>query len=127
MGVDGTLCASRLTLSEALRCSERTVSRHVRKLEVLNAIVILKVGTANVYCLDPSDVWKSFNDAKPYAAFTTKTLIGKTENRISKRRLSTLVGSGDAARESQAVPSDIEEDVEEMLRVAPSRSEGAEQ
>lgn len=91
MGPDGTLCASRTTLAEALGIGERTVSRHVASLEKLGAIVVLKVGTANVYCLNPAEVWKSFANSKPYAAFTTKTLVGKSENPYVKRRLATLL------------------------------------
>ena len=83
MGPDGTLCASRATLAEALGIGERTVSRHVASLEKLGAIVVLKVGTANVYCLNPAEVWKSFANSKPYAAFTTKTLVGKSENLLN--------------------------------------------
>lgn len=91
MGPDGTLCASRTTIAEALGIGERTVSRHVKTLEKSGAIVVLKVGTANVYCLNPAEVWKSFDNAKPYAAFRTKTLVGKTENPFVKRRLATLL------------------------------------
>jgi DNA-binding transcriptional ArsR family regulator len=91
MGPDGTLCASRGTLAEALGVGERTVSRHVASLEKIGAIVVLKVGTANVYCLNPAEVWKSFANSKPYAAFSTKTLVGKTENPYVKRRLATLL------------------------------------
>lgn len=91
MGPDGTLCASRTTLAEALGVGERTVSRHVASLEKMGAIVVLKVGTANVYCLNPAEVWKSFANSKPYAAFSTKTLVGKSENPFVKRRLATLL------------------------------------
>lgn len=92
MGPDGTLCASRQTLAEALEMGERTISRHFKKLEELNAVVVLKVGSANVYALNPAEVWKSFDNAKTYAAFNTKTLVGKAENPFVKRRLATLMG-----------------------------------
>ena len=91
MGPDGTLCASRTTIAEALGIGERTVSRHVKTLEKSGVIVVLKVGTANVYCLNPAEVWKSFDNAKPYAAFRTHTLVGKSENPFVKRRLATLL------------------------------------
>lgn len=92
MGPDGTLCVSRATLAEALEISDKTVSRHVKMLSDLNAIIVLKIGNANVYCLDPKEVWKSFDNAKPYAAFNTKTLVGKSENPFVKKRLATLLG-----------------------------------
>lgn len=92
MGPDGTVCVSRLTLSEALEISEKTISRHVKMLSDKGAITVLKIGNANVYCLDPREVWKSFDNAKPYAAFNTKTLVGKSENPFVKKRLATLLG-----------------------------------
>lgn len=91
MGPDATLAASRTTLAEALGVSERTVSRYVKTLEDLGAIVVLKMGTANVYALNPEEVWKSFDNAKPWAAFNTRTLVSKTENPFIKRRLTTLL------------------------------------
>lgn len=90
-GPDGTLCVSRQTLAEALEIGERTVSRHIKTLEKEAAIIVLKVGTANVYALNPAEVWKSFGNAKPFAAFNTRTLVGKTENPFVKRRLATLL------------------------------------
>lgn len=92
MGPDGSICASRPTIAEALGMGTRTVSRHVKTLEKLNAIYVLKLGTANVYCLDPREVWKSFDNAKSYAAFNTKTLVGKSENPFVKKRLATVLG-----------------------------------
>lgn len=115
MGPDGTLCASRATLAEALSMGERTVSRHVKTLENLGAIVVLKVGTANVYCLNPDEVWKSFDNAKPYAAFNTRTLVGKTENPFVKRRLATLLNG--KLPEQRNWLDEIDEDVEESLKV----------
>lgn len=91
MGPDGTVSASRTVLAEALDMSERTVSRHVKTLEKLKAVIVLKIGTANVYCLNPAEVWKSFDTAKPYAAFRTKTLVGKKENPFVKKRLTTIL------------------------------------
>lgn len=91
MGPDGTLCASRKTIAEALDITERTVSRHVRTLEQMHSLIVLKLGTANVYCMDPAEVWKSFDEAKPYAAFNTRTLVGKSENPFVKKRLAVLM------------------------------------
>lgn len=116
MGPDGTLCASRETLSEALDMGKRTVSRHVKTLENLGVIIILKIGTANVYCLNPDEVWKSFDNAKPYAAFNTRTLVGKTENPFVKRRLATLLNG--KAPEQKDWLDEIGEDVDEALKVS---------
>lgn len=112
IGPDGTLCISRPTLAEALDIGERTVSRHVKTLEKLEAVFILKMGSANVYCLDPNEVWKSFDTAKPYAAFNTKTLVGKKENPFTKKRLTTILNG--------KIPeqTDMFENPEEALQVA---------
>ena len=91
MGPDGTLAASRRTLAEALEIGERTVSRHVQTLVEMKSIIVLKMGTANVYCMDPAEVWKSYNNAKPYAAFNTRTLVSKSENPFVRRRLAVLL------------------------------------
>lgn len=114
MGPDGTICASRATLAEALEISEKTVSRHAKSLVDKGAIVILKVGTANVYCLDPKEVWKSFDNAKPYAAFNTKTLVSKAENPFIKKRLAVLLNGQQEEQDNRAaVPND--DDVAEFL------------
>jgi DNA-binding transcriptional ArsR family regulator len=91
MGPDGSISASRTTLAQALDVGERTVSRHVKSLEDLGAIIVLKNGTTNVYCLNPAEVWKSFDNAKPYAAFNTRTLVSKSENPFVKKRLAVLL------------------------------------
>lgn len=116
MGPDGTIAASRLTLAEALEVSEKTISRQTRALEAMGAIVILKMGNANVYCLNDAEVWKSFDNAKPYAAFRTRTLVGKTENPYVKRRLATLLNG--RKPEQKDWLDDIDEDVETSIRMA---------
>lgn len=112
MSPDGTLVASRKTLSDTLGVSEKTISRHVKTLEDLGAIIVLKMGNANVYCLNPDEVWKSFDNAKPYAAFNTKALVGKTENPYVKRRLATLLSGKLPAQKDWL--DDIEDDVESI-------------
>lgn len=116
MGPDGTLCASRQTLAEALNVSEKTVSRHARLLEKMEAIVILKLGNANVYCLDSNEVWKSFDNAKPYAPFNTRTLVGKSENPFVKKRLATILGGKVPAQKDWI--DEIDEDPAEHIKIA---------
>ena len=115
MGPDGTISASRPTLAEALEMGTRTISRHIKVLEKEKAIFVLKLGTANVYCLDPREVWKSFDNAKPYAAFNTKALVGKTENPFAKKRLTTVL-EGKLPEQKDWV-DELDEDVEAALKV----------
>lgn len=116
IGPDGAVCASRKTLAEALKYSEKTISRHTKTLEKEGAIVILKLGTANVYCLNPGEVWKSFSEAKSHAAFNTKTLVSKSENPFVKKRLATLVGKDEGTVKEEDF--ELYEDVDKMLQVA---------
>lgn len=116
MGPDGTIAASRVTLAEALDVSEKTISRQTKALEKMGAIVILKMGNANVYCLNDAEVWKSFDNAKPYAAFRTRTLVGKSENPYVKRRLATLL-SGKLPEQKDWL-DELDEDPAEHIGVA---------
>lgn len=116
MGPDGTISVSRQTMADIFNVSEKTITRHTKALEEMGAIVILKIGNANVYCLDPNEVWKSFDNAKPYAAFNTRTLVGKSENPFVKRRLATLLDG--KAPEQKDWLDDIDEDVEASIQVA---------
>ena len=118
MGPDGTICVSRQTLAEALDVAEKTISRHAKRLEELKALIILKVGNANVYCLNDEEVWKSFDNAKPYAAFRTRTLVGKSENPYVKRRLATLLNGRVPEQKDWLDDVDVEEDVEAAIKVA---------
>lgn len=118
MGPDGTIAASRQTLAEALDVSEKTISRQTKALENQGAIVILKMGNANVYCLNDAEVWKSFDNAKPYAAFKTRTLVGKSENPYVKRRLTTLLNGRLPEQKDWLDDVDVQEDVEAAIKVA---------
>lgn len=118
MGPDGTIAASRQTLAEALEVSEKTISRQTKALESQGAIVILKMGNANVYCLNDAEVWKSFDNAKPYAAFRTRTLVGKSENPYVKRRLATLLNGKVPEQKDWLDDVDVDEDIEAAIRVA---------
>lgn len=118
MGPDGTICVSRLTLAEALDVTEKTISRHARKLEQLKALIILKVGNANVYCLNDEEVWKSFDNAKPYAAFRTRTLVGKTENPFVKRRLATLLNGKAPEQKDMFLETEEDDNPDEFIGVA---------
>ena len=91
----------------------------VAETEAVSHIVnVIKVGNANVYCLDPKEVWKSFDNAKPYAAFNTKTLVGKTENPYVKRRLATLLNGEAPEQKDWLNDLDVEEDVEASIQMA---------
>ena len=55
-------------LAEEFQVHERTVRRAVKWLEERQHIVVVKVGTANAYVLDPTDLWKNLDQYKGYCA-----------------------------------------------------------
>jgi DNA-binding transcriptional regulator YhcF (GntR family) len=91
----GAVVVSQDVLAEALDVHERTIRRITKKLEDDGAIVRIKVGTGvYAYALDPSEVWRSWDDKKAHAAFTTKTLVRKAdrENGQVRRKLKVMMG-----------------------------------
>lgn len=96
--VDGTcgvvVCSQEVMASE-LGVHKRTIIRLTADLVKLGAIVRIRVGTGTyAYALDPTEVWKSWNDRKDTAAFYTKTLVRTSdrENGQVKRRLKVMMG-----------------------------------
>ena len=51
----------------------------------------MKIGTANAYVLDPTDLWKNHDRYKGYCAFNAKTLASKAQNAMLKQRLSHMM------------------------------------
>jgi DNA-binding GntR family transcriptional regulator len=89
----GAVVVSQELLAEELGVHERTIRRATAWLDEQNIIGRIKLGGAAVYayCLDPEEVWKSFDDAKDYAAFRTKTLARKRDNGDIKRKLKVML------------------------------------
>jgi len=89
----GAVVASQELLAEELGVSDRTIRRLSKVLEEEGAIIRLKLGAGSIYayCLDPEEVWKSWNTTKKYAAFNTKTLARKQDNGDVKRRLMVML------------------------------------
>ena len=59
--------------------TSRTIRNWVKYLEGMGALVKIPVtGRVCAYALNPHEVWKGYDNAKPYAAFVTKTLVNKT-------------------------------------------------
>ena len=94
-GVCGAVVVSQDVLADALEVHVRTIKRLTKALEDEGAIVRIRVGTGvYAYALDPTEVWKSWDDKKPHAAFTTRTLVRKQdrENSTVKRKLKVMIG-----------------------------------
>lgn len=89
-GHDNAVVCTYETLSEELELHERTIRRAVRDLEKNKHIVVLKLGTANVYVLNPEEIWKTYEDHKRFCGFRARTLVSKRHNPDMKRRLTVM-------------------------------------
>ena len=89
----GAVVASQELLAEELKVSTRTIRRLSKTLEEEGAVIRIRLGAGSIYayCLDPEEVWKSWNTSKDYAAFTTKTLARKKDNGDIKRNLMIML------------------------------------
>ena len=98
----GAVVASQELLAEELGVSTRTIRRLSKALEEEGAIIRIRLGAGSIYayCLDPSEVWKSWDTSKKNAAFNTKTLARQKDNGDIKRRLMVMLKDNK--------PSDIE-------------------
>jgi len=83
-------------LALELGYNERTIRKATHWLQEKGYIAIAKQGTANVYILDPRDIWKNFDHYKHMCSFSAKVLIGKAENKMLKTRLTHMMRKRDA-------------------------------
>lgn len=102
----GAVVASQELLAEEMEVTTRTIRTATKWLEDNGAILRIRLGAAGMYayCLDPNEVWKSWDTTKKYAAFNTKTLARKQDNGDIKRRLQVMLkgkNSSDVETETQ--------------------------
>ena len=86
-GHDNALVVTVELIAEALGVHERSIRRAARVLEDAKAIVIAKLGNANVYILNDSEVWKTYEDHHRFCGFRARALIGFKENPGLRARL----------------------------------------
>jgi len=79
-------------MADELGVSSRTITRATKFLEERKHLVIVKVGTANAYVLDPKDIWKNYDKYKGMVGFSSKVLAHKGSNIGLKRRLTHFLG-----------------------------------
>lgn len=94
-GTCGAVVVSQDVMARELGVHKRTVIRLTKQLEDAAALVRIRVGTGvYAYALDPSEVWRSWDGKKDSAAFTTKTLVLKSDrsNNQVRRKLKLMVG-----------------------------------
>lgn len=94
-GTCGAVVVSQDVIARELAIHKRTVIRLSQYLETSGALVRIKVGGGvYAYALDPNEVWRSWDSKKETAAFTTRTLVLKSDraNRTVKRKLKVMLG-----------------------------------
>ena len=96
----GAVVASQQFLADELKVSVRTIKTVSKYLEDIGAIIRIRLGPGTVYayCLDPNEVWKSWNTSKKYASFNTKTLARQKDNGDIKRRLMVMLKGEEATK-----------------------------
>lgn len=89
----GAVVASQELLAEEMEVTTRTIRTATKWLEDNNVLLRIRLGAGGIYayCLDPNEVWKSWDTSKKYAAFNSKTLARKNDNGNVKRRLMVMV------------------------------------
>lgn len=81
-------------LTEEIGVSERTIRRAVAFLVDNQAVSIAKAGTTNVYILNHTDIWKTYEENRKYCMFGARTIISKKHNKNLKARL-TYMATGE--------------------------------
>lgn len=90
-GHDNAVVCTVELLAEELDCHPRTIIRATKWLEERRSLVIVKIGTTNGYVLDPTDLWKTYEDHKRFCAFGAQTLASKAQNKALKKRLTHMI------------------------------------
>lgn len=102
-GHDNVLACGMAILEEELGLHRKTISKKIKYLSDQGALIVAKMGTANVYILNPHETWKASEEFKNYHAITARALIGKAENRGFRKRLTHIVGQ---AEQVELFPTD---------------------
>jgi hypothetical protein len=79
MDTENKLIISQNTLAEIFDVSRMSISTAVKELVKAELIDILKVGNANIYCLNAQVVWTQERDKIHLARFNAKVIISKDE------------------------------------------------
>ena len=89
----GAVVVSQELLAEEMEVTTRTIRTATKWLEDNGALLRIKLAGGGIYayCLNPDEVWKSWNTTKKYAAFNTKTLARQKDNGDIKRRLMVML------------------------------------
>lgn len=76
------LATSQSAICEALGLHRNTVTQAVNYLKDKKVIQVLKMGTAYVYAVNNQIVWQDLAGSKPFALFSAKIYLSKSEQDI---------------------------------------------
>lgn len=91
-GHENALVVSIATMADALKVHPRSVERAVATLAKSDALVVVKIGSANCYILNDSEVWKTGEEDHRFCGFRAKALVGFKENAGFRKRLTHFRG-----------------------------------
>lgn len=80
MDNNNALGVSMMALHEILGYSRQSLSKAVKYLKEKGWLCVIKSGTTNIYILNPSIVWTSYDGQKQYCKFQTNVIVTPTEN-----------------------------------------------
>ncbi|QBY45932.1 replication/maintenance protein RepL (plasmid) [Arsenophonus nasoniae] len=91
MNKNNAVVCSHRVLEEVTGKKRTTVSLAIKCLKDNGFITILKMGTSNVYVLNPHVVWRAWRTNKAYCKFEGPILLSKSENeKITKEMLRSI-------------------------------------
>ena len=98
----GAVVASQELLAEEMEVTTRTIRTATKWLEDNGAVIRIRLGPGGMYayCLNPNEIWKSWNTSKKYASFNTKTLARQKDNGDVKRRLMVMCKEKETTQEN---------------------------
>lgn len=79
MDRENKIIISQGTLAEIFEVTRQSISQAVKELIELELLTILKIGNANIYCLNAAIVWSQERDKIHLAKFNAKVIISKSE------------------------------------------------
>ena len=87
MDTTNSLVCSYKVLQEYFNLGRTTLSKSIKYLKDHGFLYVYKSGTANVYCLNPQTVWKSYGDNVRFCKFPANVLLSASEQEeIDKNR-----------------------------------------
>lgn len=93
-GADNAVTAKTETLAKELGVSVRTIERAASRLKAGRHVVVLKMGSINVYVLNPAEVWKSALKGRHFLSIRTRALVGLDDNPSIESLFNSPVGQG---------------------------------